>query len=64
MDNELEEKIEATEKKIGKATSEYSLLQDLLKEKEELEKQLEEKMERWVYLNEIAEKIAQGKDTI
>jgi ATP-binding cassette subfamily F protein uup len=30
-----------------------------MKDKEELEKQLDEKMQRWVYLNELAEKIAE-----
>ena len=29
-----------------------------MKEKEETEKQLEYKMERWVYLNDLAEQIA------
>ncbi|QGU94718.1 ATP-binding cassette domain-containing protein [Clostridium bovifaecis] len=57
----LEEKIEELEMKISKAGSDYALLQELLKEKENFEKQLEEKMERWVYLNELAEKIAQSK---
>lgn len=32
-------------------------LTELISEKEEVEKKLEEKMERWVYLNELAEKI-------
>jgi ATP-binding cassette subfamily F protein uup len=59
---ELEGKIEEIEKKIHKASSEYSLLQDLLKEKEELEVRLEEKMERWMYLNELAEKISENKN--
>lgn len=58
---ELESKIEETEEKVNKASSDYSLLQQLLAEKEELEKQLEEKMERWVYLNELAERIEKEK---
>jgi ABC transport system ATP-binding/permease protein len=53
----LEGDIEMIEKKIGEAASDYSKLQDLLREKEELEIKLEEKMERWVYLNDLAEKI-------
>jgi ABC transport system ATP-binding/permease protein len=57
----LEEKIEELEKKIDEASSDYGTLQDLLKEKEEVEKELEEKMERWVYLNELAEKIEKSK---
>lgn len=58
---ELEKKIEDTEKKIQRASSDYAQLQELLAEKEALEKQLEEKMERWVYLNELAEKIAESR---
>ena len=54
---ELEENIADTESKINKASSDYTLLQKLITEKEELEKQLEEKMERWVYLNELVEAI-------
>jgi len=57
----LEEKIQETEKRINDTASDYVLLQQLMKEKEELEKQLEDKMERWVYLNELAEKIAKNK---
>jgi len=33
-------------------------LSELTLEKELAEKQLEEKMERWVYLNDLAERIA------
>ena len=32
-------------------------LSELMKEKEEAEQALEEKMDRWVYLNDLAEKI-------
>ncbi|MDP4142867.1 MAG: ABC-F family ATP-binding cassette domain-containing protein [Bacillota bacterium] len=58
---EIEGKIEELETKIGEASSDYTLLQQLLAEKEEAEKLLEEKMARWVYLNELAEKIAEAK---
>lgn len=58
---ELENKISELENKINKAGSDYTLLQELIAEKEAAEKQLEEKMERWVYLNELSEKISQGK---
>jgi ATP-binding cassette subfamily F protein uup len=53
----LEEKIQETEEKLKNAATDYTLLQQLSAEKEDLEKQLEEKMERWMYLNELAEKI-------
>ena len=42
------------------ATS-YSKLAELTKEKEEVERRLEEKMERWEYLNDLAEKIEKQK---
>ncbi|KUO76979.1 MAG: ABC transporter [Clostridia bacterium BRH_c25] len=52
-----EEKVKELTDKLAAAASDYVLLQKLMKEKEEAEHQLEEKMERWVYLNELAEKI-------
>ena len=55
---ELEGKIKRTEEQIAKETSNYTKLQELSEEKAKLEKQLEEKMERWVYLNDLAEQIA------
>lgn len=58
---DLENKIEETIQEINITTTDYVKLQELTDKKEELEKQLEEKMERWVYLNDIAEKIANQK---
>lgn len=58
----LEEKIAQTEALIAQNASDYAALQELTAEKEELEVQLAAKMERWVYLNDLAERIeAQGK---
>jgi ATP-binding cassette subfamily F protein uup len=57
----LESKIEETEAKINSTSADYTVLQQLLAEKEDYERQLEEKMERWVYLNELAERIAEAK---
>ena len=56
----LEEAVAACEEKINTAGSDFVALQQAMAEKETLEQQLEEKMERWVYLNELAEKIAQA----
>ena len=36
-------------------------LNELLAEKERTEAELEEKMERWVYLNDLAERIEEQK---
>ena len=58
----LEDKIADLEQQIEENASQYSKLAKLTEEKELAEAQLEEKMERWVYLNDLAEKIeAQNK---
>ncbi|HHX63194.1 MAG TPA: ABC-F family ATP-binding cassette domain-containing protein [Epulopiscium sp.] len=57
----LEEKISMLDPKISSAGSDFVLLQDLMKEKEGLELELEEVMDRWVYLHEIAEQIEEQK---
>lgn len=57
----LEERIEALEAESEKEASNYTRLNEIMKEKEEAEKQLEEKMDRWVYLNDLAEQIEAQK---
>lgn len=59
---DLEAKIEETEGAIAKAATDYTKLNELMKQKEELEKILEEKMDRWVYLNDLAEQIEAAKN--
>ncbi len=46
---------------INQAGSNYALLQDLVKQQQTTEGELERLMERWTYLNELAEKIEQHK---
>ena len=58
---EIEGKINSITTKIDEAAADYILLQQLLAEKEDLDDQLQEKLERWVYLSELAEKISKGK---
>ena len=58
---QLEAKIEALDEKMEECASQYSKLTEITEEKESLENQLEEKMDRWVYLNDLAEKIEQQK---
>lgn len=53
----LENEISKTDKLINEASSDFTKLQELLSVKEQLEKQLEEAMERWVYLNELNDRI-------
>ena len=58
----LEQKMADTEQAITLAATDYTKLNELMAEKEALEKSLEEKMERWVYLNDLAEKIEAAKE--
>ena len=53
----LEEKLEAMEEKILANATNSAKLSELMQEKEALEQQLEEKMDRWVYLNDLNEQI-------
>ncbi|MGN0332221.1 MAG: ABC-F family ATP-binding cassette domain-containing protein [Lachnospiraceae bacterium] len=57
----LEEKIEIIDKDISDNATNSMKLGELVKEKEETEKVLEEKMERWVYLNDLNERIENSK---
>lgn len=57
----LEEKIEKLENAMAENASDFVKLNELAKDKEGAEQLLEEKMERWMYLQELAEKIA-GQD--
>ena len=54
----LEEAVAALEREMEAAAASYSRLQELMVQKEEKEAELEEKMDRWMYLSELAEKIA------
>lgn len=56
----LEEKVQQLEEEMAANASQYSKLTELAKEKEAAEQALDEKMERWVYLNELYEKIQAG----
>ena len=54
----LEEKIAALDDEIMKNATNSGKLNELTKEKDAAEAELEEKMDRWVYLNDLAERIA------
>lgn len=54
---ELENRLEALDKEMAANASAYSRLTELSKEKEETQRLLDEKMERWMYLTELKEKI-------
>lgn len=60
----LEARLEAIEEESAKAASDYTKLNTLLAEKEQLEKALEEKMERWMYLSELVEQIKEQNESL
>lgn len=57
----LEEKLEQFDKEIAANAKDFVKLQELTKNKEETQRLLDEKMERWVYLNDLAEQIEAAK---
>lgn len=57
----LENRVSDLDNQIAENATSYSKLAELTKEKEEVEKQLEEKMERWEYLSDLAERIEKQK---
>ena len=58
----LEEKIAEKDMEMEEYATDYAALQRLTEEKENLEAQLEEKMERWMYLSDMAERIEAQKN--
>ena len=57
----LEEKIEELDKLSVENARDFVRLQELQKEKEETERLLSEKWERWEYLSDLAERIEAGE---
>lgn len=57
----LEEKIAELEEQISKCATDFVKLNELMQEKEKTEDELSDKMERWVYLNDLAERIEEQK---
>ena len=57
----LEEKIVSLDEDMSANATNSAKLFQLSEEKDRTEKELEEKMERWVYLNDLAEKIEEQK---
>lgn len=58
---QLEEKITELEEQISKCATDFIKLNEFMQEKEKTEAELSDKMERWVYLNDLAEKIEEQK---
>lgn len=59
--DKLEKDIQHIEIQINEAVSDFVKLQQLISEKEQLETQLENAINRWEYLNELAEEIERNK---
>ena len=59
----LEEKIETLDDDIMKNATNSGKLNELMTQKSQAEADLEEKMERWVYLNDLSEKIESQKNS-
>ena len=57
----LERKIEELDAEMAAHASQYSRLSELTEEKEKVQAELDEKMERWMYLTELNEKIEAQK---
>ncbi len=57
----LEDRISELDAQIEASATVFGKLNQLMEEKAETEARLEEKMERWMYLNELAERIAGEK---
>ncbi|NCC79604.1 MAG: ABC transporter ATP-binding protein, partial [Clostridia bacterium] len=54
---DLEEKLEKTDEEIEKFATDFEKLNELMEKKNAIEEELEEAMERWTYLNELAEEL-------
>lgn len=57
----LEEKVETLESQIAANASDYGKLNQLMEEKTQAEADLETKMDRWVYLNDLNDRIEAQK---
>lgn len=57
----LEQKIADIEAAMEKSAADYVELEKLTRQKDEAEAQLNEKMDRWVYLNDLSERIERGE---
>ena len=58
----LEERIAGLEEQIAQAARDFARLNALMQEKEAMEKTLEERMERWMYLEDLAARIEAEKE--
>ncbi len=60
----IEERLAEIETESAKAATDFVKLNQLMAESEKLKQQLDEKMERWLYLNDLAERIEAQKQGV
>ena len=53
----IEERLEEIDTEMGRAASDFVKLGKLSEEKENLSRELEQKMDRWMYLEELAQEL-------
>lgn len=58
---ELEERIKELDREMEQNATVYGKLNALAQEKEQVQQQLDGKMERWIYLNDLNDRIAAGE---
>ena len=58
----LEERVSAIEEEMNRNARDFAKLSELAAEKEAMETELMEKMERWEYLSELAQRIEKGEE--
>ena len=58
----LEERLEQIDKEMAANATNAGKLRELSDEQQEIQQKLDEKMDRWVYLNDLAEQIENQKE--
>ena len=58
----LEERLEQIDKEMAANATNAGKLMELSDEQQEIQQKLDEKMDRWVYLNDLAEQIENQKE--
>ena len=58
----LEERLEQIDKEMAVNATNAGKLRELSEEQQETQQKLDEKMDRWVYLNDLAEQIEAQKE--
>jgi len=60
----VERELQGVSERINAARTDFELLQQLTNTQGLLEARLEELLERWTYLNELAEEIQKSRETV